>query len=38
MDLLLMLIIHYAANFFISEGILWQRDLQGAHKCILYNE
>ena len=32
------LIIRYAANFFVSDGILWKRDPQGIHKRVLYNE
>jgi hypothetical protein len=32
------LIIRYAANFFVSDGILWRRDPQGAHKRVLYSE
>jgi hypothetical protein len=32
------LILCYAANFFVSKGILWRHNPQGAHKRVLYNE
>jgi hypothetical protein len=30
------LIIRYSANFFITNGVLWKRDPQGAHKRVLF--